>query len=169
MKPTISIDLIKSFDGRMQQATWKPILLDFSKDNDIFELGDYPSFSLPVCSKNAVTILSKEITGCLEFLPVITYFKCDSQFFIMNVIKVISAIDYSRSQYKCFRDGKRILAFQKYAFIEDVVKDKIIFKTADEKLSSPFVTQAFIDIVVKNKLKGFKFKLVWDSECDNLQ
>ena len=64
MKPTISIDLIKSFDGRTQQATWNPILLDYSIDNEFFELSDYPSFSLPVCSKSAVTIFSEEIGYC---------------------------------------------------------------------------------------------------------
>ena len=169
MKPTISIDLIKSFDGRTQQATWNPILLDYSINNDFFELSDYPSFSLPVCSKSAVTIFSEEIKGCLEFLPVITCFKSNCQFFIMNVINVVSAIDYSKSQYKCFKDGKRIIAFQKYAFLEDVVNDQIIFKTVDEKRSTPFVTQAFIDIVVENNLKGFMFKLVWDSEYAHLQ
>lgn len=62
-----------------------------------------------------------------------------------------------------FNDG-RIMCFAKYCFREEVVHDVPIFKIIDEPLSRIFVSDIFKSIVEENKLKGFKFELVWDSE-----
>ena len=76
----------------------------------------------------------------------------------------MDAIDYEKSVYKTFRDGKRILAFKKYAFIPEVVMNTPIFKISDEKTRYAFVSDEFKQIVENNNLKGFKFVLVWDSD-----
>ena len=55
--------------------------------------------------------------------------------------------------------------FDKYVFKEcDELLQHDIFKIIDEPVGWPFVTDRFKDIVDANHLKGFVFKLVWDSE-----
>lgn len=39
-----------------------------------------------------------------------------------------------------------------------------IFKTKDETIGRPFVSDAFRQRVLESDLTGFKFELVWDSE-----
>lgn len=82
----------------------------------------------------------------------------------INVINVLDAIDYEKADYKTFRDGKRIMAFRKYAFLSSVVLNMPIFKIVDEKTRYAFVSSEFKKLVEDNGLIGFKFELVWDSE-----
>ena len=46
----------------------------------------------------------------------------------------------------------------------DELKKHNIFKIVDEPRRGPFVSEEFKEAVEKNKLTGFKFELVWDSE-----
>lgn len=82
----------------------------------------------------------------------------------INVITVLDAIDYEKSIYKTYRDGKRIMAFKKYVFLPTVIENVSMFKILDEKTRYAFVSDEFKQTVEKNNLLGFKFKLVWDSE-----
>lgn len=38
------------------------------------------------------------------------------EYYGINVISVLDAVDYNKSVYKTFRDGKRIMAFKEYVF-----------------------------------------------------
>ena len=73
-------------------------------------------------------------------------------------------IDYAKSRFKTFSDGKRIMAFQRYAFKDnDLLKKYNIFKIIDEPRRYAFVSDLFKQVVEENDLKGFVFKMVWDS------
>ena len=56
------------------------------------------------------------------------------------------------------------MAFKKYVFRSDVVRDVPIFKINDERSRYAFVSDEFKQTVESNNLSGFIFKLVWDSE-----
>ena len=101
------------------------------------------------------------ISKNIEILPIDFN---EKEFFGINVITVLDAIDYEKSIYKTYRDGKRIMAFKKYAFLPDVIENVSIFKISDEKTRYAFVSDEFKQVVENNNLLGFKFKLVWDSE-----
>ena len=101
------------------------------------------------------------IENRVEILPLLSSI---GEFYAINVIEVLNAIDYNKAEFKTFRDGKRIMRFLKYEFIEDVVREKHIFKIVDEPLRRPFVSDEFRLKVQSYNLKGFKFKLAWDSE-----
>lgn len=101
------------------------------------------------------------LAGNAEILPI---FCEDKEFFAINVTTVLDCIDYESSEYETFKSSGRIMCFIKYSFIEDEIKNVHIFKTKDETLGYPFVSEAFRQRVLESDLTGFKFELVWDSE-----
>lgn len=156
-----TVEEIQSFDGRRHSDNWKPIQVMRMEPEKKLELSDAPGFIIPVFSKKALECLHPLIKNEVEVLPL--NFE-EREYFGINVIRVLDAIDYEKSIYKTFRDGKRIMAFKKYFFIPDKIKNVSIFKIKDEKTRYAFVSDEFKTIVEINKLTGFKFKLVWDSE-----
>ena len=156
-----SVEEIKSFDGRKHMENWKPIKVKRMEPEKHLELSDSPGFVITVFSKFALECLLPLIKDYVEVLK--PDFE-EGEYFAINVIKVIDAIDYEKSKYTKFRDGKRILAFDKYVFIPEKVSEIPIFKISDEKHRWPFVSDELKRIIEANNLTGFNFKLVWDSE-----
>lgn len=126
------------------------------------ELSDAPGFTIPVFSKSALGILKPLIKNSIEELD-LQYPEAD--YYGINVISVLNVIDYTKSEYKMYSDGKRIMAFQKYAFrsCDELIQNNI-FKIVDEPRRRVFVSDKFKQTVEDNNLTEFKFKLVWDSE-----
>ena len=157
--PEIPFDweTIQSFDGRKQADCWKRIKVHCMDPDKGLPLGDAPGFSLlPVFSRKALDCLLPLIQNHVEILPL----DFEKEFFAINVITVLDCIDYDRSIYNMFSDGKRIMAFKKYAFTSEI-NGSPIFKTIDENRRRGFVSEEFKRIVEANKLKGFDLKLVW--------
>lgn len=153
---------IQSFDGRKRKDTWKPLPVKRMEPEKELELSDAPGFSIPVFSKKALDILRPVIRNSIEELE-LKFPEAD--YYGINVTKVLNVIDYSKSKYRMYSDGKRIMAFQKYAFkICDELINNNIFKIVDEPRRRAFVSDKFKQVVEDNELSGFKFKLVWDSE-----
>lgn len=154
-------DEIQAFDGRRIQNPWKPILVKRMEPEKKLELGDAPGFVLPVFSKRALAVLDPLIKNSVEKLELRF---AEAEYYAINVISVLDVIDYDKSKYITYRDGKRIMTFQKYVFREcEQLKDVNIFKIVDEPRRRAFVSDEFKKAVERNGLLGFKFKLVWDS------
>lgn len=160
-KGDINIDDIQSFDGRSKKDNWIPIAVEKIGSK---VLSNTPGLSshIPIFDELAILTLKDLLNDSTEILP-IKY--SEGNYFIINIIDVINCIDYKKSEYKTFRDGKRIMRFIKYEFIENIVKDKHIFKIIDEPTRRPFVSDEFKRRVEESGLTGFKFELVWDSEA----
>ena len=94
------------------------------------ELSDAPGFTIPVFSRRAWECLEPLISKNVEILPLDFN---EKEYFGINVITVLDAIDYEKSIYKTYRDGKRIMAFEKYVFLPTVIEDVSMFKILDEK------------------------------------
>ena len=154
-------EYIRAFDGRTQMSNWKPVRVQRSYHDENLELSDYPNFCFPICSEKAVYLLKPLIGSDVEFLPV-EY--CEGKYCVINILTVINAVDRSKSAYRTFRDGKRIMAFMKYAFFPEVVANVPVFKITEERTRYPFVSDAFKRVVEDDCLTGFEFTLVWDSE-----
>ena len=152
---------IQAFDGRSHLNQWKPVPVKRMEPEKGLELGDAPGFVFPVFSRKALKCLEPLISKNVEILPL--EFN-EKEYLGNNIITVLDAIDYEKSIYKTYRDGKRIMAFKKYAFLPDVIENVSIFKISDEKTRYAFVSDEFKQTVEKNNLSGFQFKLVWDSE-----
>ena len=117
------------------------------------ELSDAPGFTIPVFSRRAWECLEPLISKNVEILPLDFN---EKEYFGINVITVLDAIDYEKSIYKTYRDGKRIMAFEKYVFLPTVIEDVSMFKILDEKTRYAFVSDEFKQTVEKNNLLGFK-------------
>lgn len=159
--PELSVEELQSFDGRPHLPYWTPLHVVRMEPEKGLQLSDAPGFVFPVFSYRALNCLKPLIEPNIEVLPL----DCDEgKHFGINIITVLDAIDYEKSIYKTFRDGKRIMSFKKYSFIPNAVDGVPLFKITDEKVRYPFVSDAFKETVEKNKLTGFVFRLVWDSD-----
>lgn len=161
-KKKLDIDYIQTFDGAEKIKDWSPMQVKRMYDR---EFSNSPGFSphIPVFDEKAINVLADLLIGNAEILPL----DCeDGNFYAINVINVMNCIDYEKSKYKTFRDGKRIMRFTKYVFDEKKIVGVNLFKTKDEPLKRPFVSEEFRKRVVENQLTGFKFELAWDSNQD---
>ncbi len=158
----IDIDEVQSYDGRSKVENCNPIAVRRMYDR---KYSNTPGLSshIPVFDKKTVEILADLLNNHAEILPL----DCqDGEFYAINITKVLDCIDYEKSEYKMFRDGKRIMRFKSYVFKKEVVKDKHIFKIIDEPLRKPFVSDEFRQRIIEHQLTGFDFRLVWDSEAE---
>ena len=157
-----SADELQSFDGRTQKANWIPLKVKRMEPEKGLALSDAPGFTIPVFSMKALNIIESIICESSEKLELITD---EGEYYGINVTAVLDVIDYSKSEYRTFSDGKRIMAFKKYAFLQqpELIKHDI-FKIIDEPTRRSFVSDKFKNMIEENGLTGFKFKLVWDSE-----
>lgn len=153
-------DEIQSFDGRRKKDIWNPLPVKRMEPEKELELSDAPGFIFPVFSKKALEILRPLIQNSVEELEL--QFQ-EAEYYGINVTAVLNVIDYSKSEYRMYSDGKRIMAFQKYAFrsCKELINTNI-FKIVDEPTRRAFVSDIFKQTVEKNNLLGFKFKLVWE-------
>ena len=159
---SFTADEIQSFDGRRKKDGWVPLPVMRMEPEKNLELGDAPGFTIPVFSKRALEILQPLICDSVEVLDL--QFG-ESEYYGINVISVLDVIDYSKSKYKMYSNGKDIMRFEKYAFkICDELLNNNIFKIVDEPRRRAFVSDVFKETVEKNHLSGFDFRLVWASE-----
>ncbi|MEA5023431.1 hypothetical protein SDC9_21107 [bioreactor metagenome] len=146
------------FDGRKISDVWEPMEVGIYKKA---KRGDTPSFIAgPVLSERAVETLRDILDDKVEILP-LKYSK--ENYYVINVLNVLDAIDYTKAEYLTFDDG-RVYRFTKYAFIEEKVKSQPIFKLVEHPKSEVFVSDEFRSRVLEHKLAGFEFIEVWDSE-----
>lgn len=153
---------IQSFDGRIKKDIWKPLPVKRMEPEKKLELSDAPGFTIPVFSKKALEILRPLIQNSVEELAL--QFQ-EAEYYGINVTAVLNVIDYSKAKYRMYSDGKRIMAFQKYAFRNCIeLRNNNIFKIVDEPTRRAFVSDKFKQTVENYNLSGFKFKLAWESE-----
>lgn len=160
-EPPFTYEERHSFDGRCHLKSWTARRFERMEPEKRLELGDAPGFTRFILSKKALDCLQPLIMNNMEALPLLFD---EGEFFLVNVTTVINGIDYEKAVYKTFRDGKKIMLFEKYAFIPSKVIGISLFKIIDEPLRFPFVSDEFKNKVEENDLKGFKFELAWECE-----
>jgi hypothetical protein len=127
---------------------------------------DIPDFSSgkPVLSRKAVDAVKDLLEGHAQILPIVHE---HHELYIINVHRVIDAIDYDHAGIDRFDNGifRNII---KYDFVEDKLLDQHILKIPELQLIKVFVSDLFRDRCLSAGLKGFKFIEVWDSEESGL-
>jgi len=146
------------FIGRPLLAEWKPLQLQVYEEAP---RSDAPTFMgcAPLFSARAVDAVKALIEGSVEVLP--TDFPREP-YFILNVQSVLDCIDYDLAEAVRFRSG-RVMRFNKYAFIPNVVEGQHIFKVKEIPKQAVFVSDEFRNAILENQLVGFVFKEVWKS------
>ncbi len=160
----ISIDELRTFDGRPKKSEWKVIEVVRMEPERKLPWGNAPGFHshIPAFDRKAVEVLQKFLVNSAEILPLKN---SEKDFYAINVIRVVDCIDYEKSAVKLFSDGG-IMRFKKYAFIESKIRGLDLFKIKDEPRRKPFVSDEFKNAVEAAGLEGFEFILAWDSEAE---
>lgn len=113
-------------------------------------------------SEKAKRCLEGLIDDCVEFIPV----KYQSEtMYIVNILCILDAIDYDNSTFRKLDTGQ-VAGVKNYSFVASEIQGFNIFKLIlNGRIYSTkiFVTSEFKTMVEKNKLLGFKFVEVWDS------
>ena len=143
------------FDGRVLSSTWEPQPIKFLYRSR--KKGDCPSLhSIPFFSSKAVKVLSEIMGENVEYLPVTGE---ASKFTIVNVIKLIDALDREKSNLEYFDDG-RIFNYTKLVLDSKKLSEDNIFKLVEFPRTDIIVSDKFKDAVEKAGLKGFAFEKV---------
>lgn len=161
VEPFTGVEL-KTFDGRSHSKDTKVLKVTKKDWKPGMQLGDAPNYIIPVFSENALHNLMPLIGHDVEALKL----EYEEEYYAINVTTVIDAIDYEKSKFITFNDGNGILSFSEYSFLPEKVKNTAIFKISDECRSFPLVSDEFKKTVEEKNLKGFKFRLLWDSESN---
>lgn len=83
----------------------------------------------------------------------------------INVLNVIDCIDHVNALAETLPSGT-IIGYEKFAFIEEKLIDQHIFKIQNFG-KTMYVSDEFRECVTENKLKGFRFQELWDSNATN--
>lgn len=121
--------------------------------------------NIPIFSKRAVQALAPYLTTNVELLPLQhpTW-----NFYAVNVTRLIDGLDYEHSVIEYLEEHPTVIKnVSRFAFKKDVILDYPIFKIPEYKRLRVFVTDAFKEAVEANGLKGFEFRLLWDSEASS--
>ncbi|RKM59591.1 hypothetical protein D6856_10270 [Butyrivibrio sp. XB500-5] len=153
-------DYYHMFDGTSLKDNWTTRKVEFYEEDEELKEGDAPGFNIPVFNKRALEVLFPLIKDEVELLELQLG---DEILYGINVLKIIDAVNYDLSEYRTFRDGKRIMAFKKYVFRNEMIIGTNIFKIVDLPRGDVFVSEDFYNYVINNNLEGFKMELVYES------
>jgi hypothetical protein len=145
-------ELFNQFDGRSLAASWLPVEVRIHRSK---ERGDFPSLAshVPVFTVKAFNTLRTLICPNVEVLPI----KCNRYVFCaLNVLDVLDVLDTTRSDIVRFSSGE-IMDIEKYAFFEDRLRGKHLFKIRELPLSNVFVSEEFKNEVENQALRGLIF------------
>ncbi len=140
---------------------WREI--EFKRGTD-GELSDFPPYLPQVIlfTHNSYNLLQDIIKNKVQILHSVF----EGQIiYIINVVNVLDVLNKSTSEIVKFPNGK-VLDVRKYEFDYSSIKEEHIFKIPEQPLIT-YVSDTFVNIVKKNRLKGFKFIQVWDSDTIN--
>lgn len=155
-------EVFLSFDGRARAGIWNPVRVrrvraDESQD---FRESDFPwlgSHAL-VLSQRAVKALREIIEPCAELLPLGT--EDATELFVVNVLRVVDALDEDRSIVVRFPSSNRIMRVTRPHFREADIRGLDMFRLPF-RASPTYLSQRFVDAVAEAKLVGLEFLRVW--------
>jgi hypothetical protein len=149
-------------------VNWKPfnaIRMYSEPENLIAPLGDLAGIDANrdpmVLSKKALDVLMPMIGQTGQVLP-IDFAECEYSFF--NITNVVDALDEGMSEIERFPSSGRIAGLKRYAFKSEALKDQWLFKVPQQLGNVALATQSFVDLVGREGLTGFAFKLLWSDE-----
>jgi len=157
-------DLLK-FDGSPLAAWWRPLKVrrHFADENGMCTPSDFPSFGLRTffgISRRAVEALGSLLDGNAEILPLTV--EDSSEFSILNVTKVVDALDEAKSDLMRIPTGK-IVYVRTPTFRPEAVRGQRIFRLP-LTATAIYVSREFIDAVSAAGLKGLRFEDAWSDD-----
>ncbi|HBA85379.1 MAG TPA: hypothetical protein DCZ95_14930 [Verrucomicrobia bacterium] len=143
------------FVGLSMREQWNPPPLRIVGKSK--RIRDFVSWmrAAPVVSQRAQDVLFPLIGPYVEFLPLIEIRR--KSFFAINVLNIVDCLDKERSViHYATDDPQHILSIPVYVFRESAIPKSPLFKIPEDT-GSVFVTQPFVDTVIKHALWGIGF------------
>ncbi|WP_397376181.1 imm11 family protein [Paenibacillus sp. sptzw28] len=158
----------KYFDSQFMGqpvSTWGEIEMMVYKGGGKYCDAPYFVSGKPIFSGKTVETLGDLIRDSAEILPLVHE---PFAVYAINVLNVINCIDYSRAEPKKLSSGT-LIGFNRFAFHEQLLTGKHIFKIPEMLSTKIFVSDQFKAKVEEHKLTGFAFYEVWNSVASEKQ
>jgi hypothetical protein len=136
---------------------WKPLPVTILKPRLL--VSDFPTLiefgALPVLSTRAWNALRGLLAPGVEALPLV---HPSGDYVLINVLEQLDCLDETRSTLVRNDVSGRVSCVYAYAFKQDLIGGKRIFKTPPKSGAELFVNEEVRHCVESNELKGLKFK-----------
>ncbi len=109
---------------------------------------------LPLLSEKAVQLFEQAAPGCAEYREFLSL--RGRRYYVLNVLALEDTLDMERSEISRYEDG-RIRAVRRYYF-DFTSYPKPIFKLANVRDGTVFVSNAFARAILDAGLLGFEFR-----------
>lgn len=156
-------DLLR-FDGQRRTELWRPVRmkrLTISEQGGPLSPSDFPACSggdMLVVGRAARDKLGTVLEQYGELLPLL----CDDgDFWVLNVTRLVDALDESNSQLMRASDTGAILMIRKHAFRPAALDQAHLFKLPQTARGLIYVTDPFVQLASTSGLKGLEFVQVW--------
>ncbi len=115
----------------------------------------------------AYEMLNDLFDESVELYPAKSHIKEYKLLYVKDVLE--NSVDYDKSRIKWAKSVKNtVIRFIKYHFNEDLIEHKHIFRIR-ETGADLYVSEKFRQRCVDNNLTGIDFRLVYDSEDDDIE
>ncbi|RAZ86993.1 hypothetical protein DPM33_27005 [Mesorhizobium hawassense] len=147
-----------SLDGRSLEGWDPPVMRRVEEGERLYS--DFPWLSehAPLLRQPAVEALAAALRPHGELVPL-----RGEKVWLLNVTRVIDALDEARSQIVRFEDGD-MLAIERYAFDAGKIGSAEVFKLP-MRASPVFVNDMFVERVRRAGLRNVSFRPLWTSDA----
>lgn len=153
-------------DGARRSNTWSPVPMHLVREADEGKsrlASDSPwlgTHSL-IFRQSAIEKLGALLREYGELLPL----SCPgTEIMVFNPTRVIDALDEEASSVERYKSSGRIMRITHYAFRPDIVAGVDIFKIPNQRVSSTYVGDRFVQLWNSSGLVGLRFKRIWSSD-----
>lgn len=108
-----------------------------------------------VCNLKARDLLRSNLGGDVEFVEIKS--NVGGPYFLLNVLRVVDALDKTRSSIKRFPDSERVKEISKYAFQEKTLLGLSLFKLPENPSQDIYATTKFLEYFREVGLTGLDF------------
>lgn len=154
-------------NGTRLAQQWTPMRVEATLSDEPVLQGDFPAigWAAPVFSKRAWNVLRPLIDQVVEALPLIH--PLGQPYYVINVLDITDCLDLDRCQTNKSLDNPRFSRIYSYAFNEDMIKGKHIFKSVAMKGLDTYVSSTFTRLVEDNGLCGLRFPQIYPPLPEN--
>lgn len=163
--PDQSKRLVTEINGTPRRDTWKPVCVKLIRrtTRHKFRQVDAPWYGSDVLifRKSVLDKMGSILEANGELLPL----QCeDAELWVYNPTNVLAALDKVATIGNRFDDGC-FAQITKYVFFPDVVAGVDVFKLKNERASSTYLSDRFVEMWKAAGLTGLEFIKLWSSDA----
>lgn len=160
-------NFLDNIDGSSKKENYVPLKVKKMNKNGHLLNTVWLTSSVIVLDDKAVEILKDFINLYGELLP-LDLKENDKNLYIFNVTNIIDCLYKEKSEIEFFQSTKRYGNVRRPFFKKEIICDNDIFRIPEHGKGFVFISDNVKNLIETTGLKGFSFKLIWDSESDKL-